>query len=58
MSPAKRRSALTGGKPKKKTRKRVLPMCRCLACGEWFRQPKLNYIHLDCPKCLKRKGKK
>jgi Zn finger protein HypA/HybF involved in hydrogenase expression len=58
MSPAKRRSQLTGGKPKKKARKSVLPMCRCLSCHEEFRQPYLNYVYLDCPKCRKKKSKK
>lgn len=59
MSPARRRSKILGDKPKKgQVFKRKLPKCRCLSCQEMFEQPDLHYINLDCPKCLKRKGKK
>lgn len=33
----------------------LLPMCRCLDCNVEFRQPWINYVWLDCPKCRAKK---
>jgi hypothetical protein len=65
MSPAKKRSAYK--KPARKVAKKRKPALelprterpqprRCLTCGEWFNQPDLYWIHMDCPPCLEGKG--
>ena len=49
----------TRKKARKKSAKPFLPMCRCLTCGEWYRQPE-EYMHhpkLDCHPCVKKKRK-
>ncbi len=41
-----------------KATKPFLPMCRCLTCGDWYRQPVeyMRHPKLDCPPCVKRKN--